>query len=124
MSNDKDQMPEGGMGAAKSERGKHKQDGGTKKAKSGRGMPSGGMKESDSEGGMPTGGMEDSGMENEMPMSGMGDSDPTREMPTSNMEGGLQNVLVEIRVPSGQSRALTFQLAEGMNVPGFQVDTN
>ncbi|HBE30878.1 MAG TPA: serine protease, partial [Cyanobacteria bacterium UBA11368] len=39
-------------------------------------------------------------------------------------EGGMQQVIVEMRVPQSQGTGFALQMAQGMNVPGFQLDTS
>jgi hypothetical protein len=48
---------------------------------------------------------------------------PGGEMGSGQPAGGLQRMLVEIRVPRAQGAAYALQMAAGMNVPGFQLDT-
>ena len=74
---------------------------------------------------MPTGGMGKKSA-GQMPSPGMA-APSTGAMPTPGMTagapgGGRKRVLVEMRVPKGQAKALAVQTAARLNVPGFQVD--
>ncbi len=85
-------------------------------------MPTGGMQGTSSGGGMPSGGMEDKASgEGKPPVNG-GTTIPGSEMPGGAMEGGLQSVLVELRMPTGQDASDAVGLAAGLNVPGLEID--
>jgi serine protease AprX len=76
-------------------------------------MPGREMELGPSGGEMPSLTMESMPIKGEMPGGEMGSGQPA---------GGLQRVLVEIRVPRAQGAAYALQMAAGMNVPGFQLD--
>src|SRR5919108_2255764 len=90
-------------------------------------MSTGAMHIGEPHGEMPGGEMKLGPSSGEMPSLTM-ESMPKGEMPGGEMSsgqpvGGLQRVLVKIRVPRAQGAAYALQMAAGMNVPGFQLDT-
>src|SRR4051812_27342441 len=85
-------------------------------------MPTGGMQGTSSGGGMPTGGMEEKASSEGGPPVNGGTTMPGNEMPGGTMEGGLRSVLVELRLPASQAASDAIGMAEGLNVPGLEID--
>jgi serine protease AprX len=92
-------------------------------------MPTGEMLMGETHGEMPKRPMEQERPGGEMPSGSMeqasaGGEMPTGEMPTGEAKGGRESVLVEVRIPAAQAASYALQLAAGLNVHSFQLDSS
>ena len=92
-------------------------------------MPAGGMDSGRSSDGMPSGAMDGAMPKRAGSAAGAKKSSAARhDMPASMMTGGVESVLVELRVPAarisgaGAAGAAGAMQAAGLSVPGFQLD--
>ena len=106
-------------------------------------MPTGSMMANQTSGGMPTFDMNSNSQQNERSASGMGSGTHENGMPNFDMNavpnsdgmqprsmndnaslGGLQSVLVEMRIPKSEGAIAVSRVIAGMSFPGLQLDAD